>query len=95
MWETRTRKLRKRHTPFGSKRTVRSALDRLFDHFRAPEALVVSYGSNADLDAAELEALLARHRRRVLRIDVPHRYAFGTHAAAGRRVATEYLFVAN
>ena len=64
MWETRTRKLRKRHTPFGSKRTVRDALDRLFDHFSAPQALVVSYGSNADLDAAELEALLGRHRAR-------------------------------
>jgi adenine-specific DNA-methyltransferase len=95
MWETRTRKLRKRHTPFASKRTVRSALDRLFDHFRAPEALVVSYGSNADLDATELEALLGRHRRTVRRIEIPHRYAFGTHRAAGRRVATEYVFVAS
>jgi adenine-specific DNA-methyltransferase len=93
MWETRTRKLRKRHTPFGSKRTVRSALDHLFDHFRAPDSLVVSYGSNADLDAAELETLLARHRRSVRRIEIPHRYAFGTHRAAERRVATEYLFV--
>ena len=94
MWETRTRKLRKRHTPFGSKRTVRSALDRLFEHFRACQALVVSYGSNADLDAIELEALLARHRRSVRRIEIPHRYAFGTHATAGRRLATEYVFVA-
>ena len=85
MWETRTRKLRKRHTPFGSKRTVRSALDRLFEHFAAPATLVVSYGSNADLDATELEALLARHRRSVRRIEIPHRYAFGTHA--GRRPA--------
>ena len=80
MWETRTRKLRKRHTPFGSKRTVRSALDRLFEHFAPPQALVVSYGSNADLDATELEALLRRHRRSVRRIEIPHRYAFGTHA---------------
>jgi DNA adenine methylase/adenine-specific DNA-methyltransferase len=95
MWETRTRKLRKRHTPFGSKRTVRSALDRLFDHFRPAESLVVSYGSNADLAAVELEALLARHRHRVRRIEIPHRYAFGTHRAAGRRVATEYVFVAS
>ena len=61
---------------------MRDALDRLFDHFSAPQALVVSYGSNADLDAAELEALLARHRRDVRRIEIPHRYAFGTHAAA-------------
>ena len=94
MWETRTRKLRKRHTPFGSKRTTRSALDRVFDHFRPVEALVVSYGSNADVDATELEGLLARHRRSVRRIELPHRYAFGTHAAAERRSATEYVFVA-
>ena len=95
MWETRTRKLRKRHTPFGSKRTTRSALDRLFDHFGPAETLVVSYGSNADVDATELEALLARHRGSVRRIEIPHRYAFGTHRAAGRRVATEYVFVAS
>ena len=94
MWETRTRKLAKRHTPFGSKRTTRSALDRVFDHFRPAEALVVSYGSNADVDATELEGLLARHRSRVRRIELPHRYAFGTHAAAERRRATEYVFVA-
>jgi DNA adenine methylase/adenine-specific DNA-methyltransferase len=95
MWETKTRKLRKRHTPFGSKRTVRSALDELFDHFSAPQTLVVSYGSNADMDAAELEALLARHRRSVRRIEIPHSYAFGTHRTATRRVATEYVFVAS
>jgi DNA adenine methylase/adenine-specific DNA-methyltransferase len=94
MWETRTRKLRKRHTPFGSKRTVRSALDRLFEHFAPAEALVVSYGSNAAVDAGELETLLQRHRRHVRRVEIPHRYAFGTHRAAGRRVATEYVFVA-
>jgi DNA adenine methylase/adenine-specific DNA-methyltransferase len=94
MWETRTRKLVKRHTPFGSKRTVRDALDRLFDHFRTPDALVVSYGSNADLGADELHALLARHRNAVRRIEIPHRYAFGTHAAATRRTATEWVFVA-
>jgi adenine-specific DNA-methyltransferase len=95
MWETKTRKLRKRKTPFGSKRTVRVALDRLFEHFGAAETLVVSYGSNADLDAAELDALLARHRGSVRRIEIPHSYAFGTHRAATRRVATEYVFVAS
>jgi adenine-specific DNA-methyltransferase len=93
MWETRTRKLRKRHTPFASKRTVRSALDRLFEHFRPAGALVVSYGSNADLGADELEALLARHRKSVRRVELPHRYAFGTHSTAHRRTVTEYVFV--
>jgi DNA adenine methylase/adenine-specific DNA-methyltransferase len=48
----------------GSKRTVRSALDRL-----------------------------RRHARAVERIEIPHRHAFGTHAAAERRAATEYVFV--
>jgi adenine-specific DNA-methyltransferase len=95
MWETRTRKLAKRHTPFASKRTVRPALDALFAHFAPAEALVVSYGSNAALGPDELETLLRRHRRRLRRIEIPHRYAFGTHAAAGRRTATEYVFVAS
>jgi adenine-specific DNA-methyltransferase len=94
MWETRTRKLAKRPTPFGSKRTAAAALDRLFEHF--PQAtLVVSYGSNAALDAAQVEALLGRHKRSVRRIEIPHRYAFGTHSTAGRRAATEYVFLAS
>lgn len=93
LWETKTRKLAKRWTPFAYKRTVAAALDRLFDHFKEA-TLVVSYGSNASLSADELEAALARHRHRVSRIEVPHRYAFGTHAAASRRVAVEYVFVA-
>jgi adenine-specific DNA-methyltransferase len=92
MWETRTRKLAKRHTPFASRRSVSGALDRVFDHFRA-SALVVSYGSNAALGVDELEGLLGRHKRRVARIEIPHRYAFGTHGAATRRMATEYVLV--
>ena len=93
MWETRTRKLRKRHTPFGSKKTVRAALDRLFEHFAPVEALVVSYGSNADLSVEELHGLLRRHRKAVRLHEIPHRYAFGTHETAKRRVATEWVFV--
>ncbi|MDA0181114.1 DNA adenine methylase [Solirubrobacter phytolaccae] len=93
MWETRTRKLVKRHTPFASKRTAAPALDHLFDHFRAADALVVSYGSNAALPPEQLEALMGRHRRSVERIELDHRYAFGTHSAAQRRAATEYVFV--
>ncbi len=93
MWETRTRKLAKRHTPFASKRTVRPALERLFDHFRE-STLVVSYGSNAAVDVTELETLLRRQKRSVRRLEIPHRYAFGTHAAATRRRISEYVLVA-
>lgn len=92
MWETKTRKLVKRHTPFGSKRTAPDALDRLFEHF-SDSTLAVSYGSNAALGISELEALLRRHKRSVHRLEIPHRYAFGTHRAASRRVATEYVLV--
>lgn len=93
MWETRSRKLAKRYTPFAYKRSVRGALDRLFEQFDA-SALVVSYGSNAALEVRELECLLRKHKQDVRRVEVPHRYAFGTHGAANRRVATEYVFVA-
>jgi len=93
MWETKTRKLQKRKTPFAYKRTVRPALDRLFAHF-GEAALVVSYGSNAALGPDELETLLKRHKRFVRRLEIPHRYAFGTHSGADRRAATEYVFVA-
>jgi adenine-specific DNA-methyltransferase len=92
MWGTRSRKLVKRHTPFASKRTVREALDRTFDHFR-DATLVVSYGSNAALAIGELEELLRRHRPGVARIEIPHTYAFGTHGRARRRAATEYVLV--
>jgi adenine-specific DNA-methyltransferase len=93
MWETRTRKIKKRHTPFAYKSTAGKALDNLFGHFES-SALVVSYGSNAAITGNELMGMLRRHRRFVRCIEVPHRYAFGTHGTARRRKATEYIFVA-
>lgn len=93
MWETQTRKLRKRYTPFAYKRSAGPALDDLFGHFE-DAALVVSYGSNAALAKAELENMLRRHRKSVECIEVPHSYGFGTHATAQRRRATEYIYIA-
>ncbi len=94
MWETKTRKIKKRYTPFAYKATVRPALDRVFEQFKA-SALVVSYGSNAAMAPEELETLLKRHKRSVRRVEIPHRYAFGTHSTASRRTAVEYVFVAS
>jgi DNA adenine methylase/adenine-specific DNA-methyltransferase len=93
MWETRTRKLRKRHTPFAYKRSAAEALDRTFEHFGA-STIVLSYGSNAAIAVEELEAMLRRHKRVVRRLEIPHSYGFGTHQAAKRRAATEYVLVA-
>ncbi len=93
MWETRTRKLAKRYTPFAYKRSAAEALDRTFEHFRR-SAIVLSYGSNAAITVDELETMLRRHKRFVRRIEIPHTYGFGTHGAATRRSATEYVLVA-
>lgn len=93
MWETRTRKLKKRYTPFAYKRSAGPALDDLFGHFKQ-SALVVSYGSNAAIGKADLQAMLTAHRESVECVEIPHRYAFGTHLTAKRRRAVEYVFVA-
>jgi DNA adenine methylase/adenine-specific DNA-methyltransferase len=90
---TRTRKLPKRYTPFSSKRTVTDALRRTIAQFR-DSAIVLSYSSNAVPDAGTIEGLLREAKRHVEVQVIDHTYAFGTHRAALRRAAREYLFVA-
>lgn len=93
MPETTTKKLEKRFTPFGSKRTIRAALRDLIHRFRR-STLVLSYSSNSVPDGDELIALLRAEKPSVEVFTVPHRYTFGTHAAAQRRAVDEYIFVA-
>lgn len=93
MERTLTKKIEKRYTPFGSKRTIREALRNLFHHFRR-STLVLSYSSNSVPDGDELLSLLKAEKSSVEVYSVPHRYSFGTHAAAQRRIVDEYLFVA-
>ena len=90
---TRTRKLPKRYTPFSYTRTVTDALRRTVRQF-ADSALVLSYSSNAVPDAATIEGLLREVKRHVEVRVIDHTYAFGTHQAARRRTAREYLFIA-
>ena len=90
---TRTRKLPKRYTPFSYTRTVTDALRRMVRQF-GDSALVLSYSSNAVPDAATIEGLLHEVRRHVEVRAIDHTYAFGTHQAARRRTAREYLFIA-
>jgi len=92
MQETRTRKLAKRYTPFSYKRTVTDALRRAFGQF--PDSVIVSsYSSNAVPDAATIEALLREVKDDVEVRLIDHSYSFGTHPAALRRAASEYLFI--
>lgn len=95
MTDTKTRKLPKRATPFGSKQTITSALGATFERFRG-STLVLSYGSNAvpHLDTiTEMLRDVKGSAPEVIRL--PHRYHFGTHQAATRREALEYVVVAS
>lgn len=94
MENTLTRKLPKRPTAFGSRRTIVSALAAMFEQFR-DSALVVSYGSNAVPHLDTLTAMLRDVKGSNPEvIAVPHRYHFGTHTSAIRRQALEYVLVA-
>ena len=92
MENTRTKKLPKRYTPFSYKHTVTDALRRAFTQFR-DSAIVLSYSSNAVPDAATIEALLREVKDDVEVRLTDHTYTFGTHPAAQRRTAAEYLFI--
>lgn len=94
MENTRTRKLMKRPTPFGSRLTISTALESLFDHY-SDSTLVLSYGSNAVPDLGPLTSILGNVKgTRPDVITVPHRYHIGTHSHASRREALEYVLIA-
>lgn len=92
MQQTRTKKLAKRDTPFGSKRSVTDALRRLVRRF-ADSTIVLSYSSNAVPDPETVAAILAEVKRDVEVRRVDHRYHFGTHVGATRREAVEYVYI--
>jgi DNA adenine methylase/adenine-specific DNA-methyltransferase len=92
MENTRTKKLPKRYTPFSYPRTVTDALRRTFRQFR-DSAIVLSYSSNAVPDSHAIENLLREVKDDVEVRLTDHTYTFGTHSAARRRTAVEYLFI--
>ncbi len=95
MSETMTRKLPKRATAFGSKRTIVSALSATFDKFRR-STIVLSYGSNAVPHLDTLTGMLRDVKGSEPEVmELHHRYHFGTHRAAARREAVEYVLVAS
>jgi adenine-specific DNA-methyltransferase len=92
MENTRTKKLPKRYTPFSYKHTITGALRRTFKQFQN-SAIVLSYSSNAVPDAGTIEGLLREVKDEVEVRPIDHTYTFGTHSAAQRRSAAEYLFI--
>ncbi len=90
---TLTKKIAKRYTPFAYKHTIRGALAETFRRFRR-STIVLSYSSNSIPGEREIYELLRREKNEVETHTVAHRYSFGTHSAALRRRAYEYIFVA-
>lgn len=93
MEETATKKIAKKFTPFAYKRTVVEAMRNLFKHFHE-STIVLSYSSNAVPDSETIVSLLREVKAEVEVIPIAHTYSFGTHEAATRRSASEYIFVA-
>jgi len=90
---TKTKKLHKRHSLFGNKRTIEGALEATLDRFRNSGALILSYSSNALPGEARLKDLLSEVKSSVEVRVIPHTYHFGTHSSAARRNVEEYLFI--
>ena len=93
MPQTRTKKLAKRYAPFSYARTVTGALRRTLAQFSG-SVIVLSYSSNAVPHVAAIKDLLHEVKDDVQIRPVEHTYSFGTHAAARRCAASEYLFIA-
>ena len=92
MENTKVKKIEKKNTPFGSRKTAFSAFDRLFRLFQG-SIIVLSYSSNGYPDLSELEALMLRYKRDITIHQKPHRYHFGTHSSVERATVQEYLIV--
>lgn len=92
MEHTKVKKIEKRSTPFGYRRTALGAFDRIFRLFR-DSVIVLSYSSNGYPDLAELRSLLQRYKRDIEIHQKPHRYHFGTHSTVERATVQEYLLV--
>lgn len=93
MENTRTHKLKKRPTAFGSKLTITAALAELFDQF-SDSTLVLSYGSNAVPDLRTLISIMTDAKGSKPEVlTIPHRYHMGTHQNANRREAVEYILI--
>ncbi len=95
-YDTKTKKIKSKITPFSTKTGVYKAFDTLFQRFR-DSIILVSYYSNGLPSKEELIEMLHKYKRKVDTIDITQTYSFGTHGHkignANNRI-TEYLFIA-
>jgi len=92
MEKTKTKKVAKPFSAFGSRKNAVAAFDRMFRQWEQ-SIIVLSYSSNGYPDLGELISLMKRYKRQVTVHERPHRYHFGTHANVARSTVQEYLIV--
>ncbi len=93
MMNTKTRKLRKRYTPFGYQHSFEAALQSLIER-NDMSTIVLSYSSNSWLGEERIVGMLKSVKRDVAVYAIPYTYTFGPHSTALRRQAHELIFVA-
>jgi DNA adenine methylase len=92
---TLTKKIKSYPTEFSSKKTVSSAFEKLFNHFKKSK-LVVSYSSNSIPNKLEMIHLLKNFKKKVQCFEKEHLYSFGNHSHKvnnNNNHVKEYLFV--
>ncbi|RYF37885.1 MAG: DNA methyltransferase, partial [Cytophagaceae bacterium] len=92
MEETKTKKVAKPFSAFGSRKNATDAFDRMFKIYK-DSIIVLSYSSNGYPDLSELTSLMKRYKRQITVHEKSHRYHFGTHSAVSRSEVQEYLIV--
>lgn len=93
---TKTKKIKKYFTKFGSKNSVYSAFHKLFNMF--PKSIfVISYSSNSLPTKDEMVSILGHYRSNVEVKEMDYKYSFGNHGhkiGDNRNDVKEYLFIA-
>lgn len=92
MEKTKTKKVAKPFSAFGSRKNATDAFDRMFSRYR-DSIIVLSYSSNGYPDLSELTSLMKRYKGQITVHQKAHRYHFGTHSAVSRSEVQEYLIV--
>lgn len=92
MERTKTKKVAKPFSAFGSRKHAIEAFDRMFRLWKQ-SIIVLSYSSNGYPDLGELVSMMKRYKGQVTVHERDHRYHFGTHAGATRSTVQEYLIV--
>jgi adenine-specific DNA-methyltransferase len=92
MYDTKVKKIKKKHTPFSYRSKAVDAFDKLFSKFK-DSTIVLSYSSNGFPDLETLTGLMKQYKGDVRVERKEHRYHIGNHANSKRNQVEEYLII--